>query len=62
MTIFEIVFKERQPSKLLNITDLRYRSFARLWAANGTSTPTPAQRSTTYLILTPPTPQAKKCP
>ncbi|KAF2711981.1 S-adenosyl-L-methionine-dependent methyltransferase [Pleomassaria siparia CBS 279.74] len=35
MTVFEIVFVERAPSKLLSLTQVRYRSFASLWAANG---------------------------
>ncbi|KAJ4297938.1 hypothetical protein N0V90_005837 [Kalmusia sp. IMI 367209] len=35
MTVLEIIFVEHQPSKLFNVTELRYRSFARLWTYNG---------------------------
>jgi SAM-dependent methyltransferase len=35
MTILEVVFVERRPTKLLNLTNLRYKSFARLWKKNG---------------------------
>lgn len=35
MTIFEILFLERSPSKLLPLTTLRYRSFGRLWSTSG---------------------------
>jgi len=35
MTVLEIIFIERQPTKLLNLTDLRLQSFARLWTHNG---------------------------
>ncbi|KAF2005181.1 hypothetical protein P154DRAFT_518715 [Amniculicola lignicola CBS 123094] len=35
MTMLEIIFIDRSPSKLLKLTDLRYRSFARLWTNNG---------------------------
>jgi SAM-dependent methyltransferase len=35
MTIFEVIFVERRPTKLLNLTTLRYKSFARLWNKNG---------------------------
>lgn len=35
MTILEVVFIERRPLLLFNITKLRYKSFARLWTKNG---------------------------
>jgi SAM-dependent methyltransferase len=35
MTIFEIVFIERDPSKLFNLTNVRLQAFARLWTHNG---------------------------
>lgn len=35
MTILEVIFLERQPYKLYNLTTLRYKSFARLWTHNG---------------------------
>ncbi|KAF2866064.1 hypothetical protein BDV95DRAFT_584815 [Massariosphaeria phaeospora] len=35
MTIVEIIFIDRQPWKLFKFTELRYKSFARLWAHNG---------------------------
>lgn len=35
MTILEIIFVERQPTMLFNLTDLRSKSFARLWNYNG---------------------------
>jgi SAM-dependent methyltransferase len=35
MTVLEILFIDRQPTKLFKVTELRYKSFARLWAAKG---------------------------
>lgn len=35
MTILEVIFVEGSPSKLFNLTHLRYKSFARLWTYNG---------------------------
>jgi SAM-dependent methyltransferase len=35
MTILEVLFLERRPNKLLNLTNLRYKAFARLWTHNG---------------------------
>ncbi|KAF2829898.1 S-adenosyl-L-methionine-dependent methyltransferase [Ophiobolus disseminans] len=35
MTIVEIVFLEWRPWKLFDLTSVRFRSFARLWKANG---------------------------
>lgn len=35
MTIFEIIFVERHPKKLLDLTNVRLQSFARLWSHNG---------------------------
>lgn len=35
MTVLETLFLDRAPSHLLNLTTLRYKSFARLWAADG---------------------------
>ncbi|PVI05930.1 hypothetical protein DM02DRAFT_610273 [Periconia macrospinosa] len=35
MTVLEVVFVERSPSKLLDITTLRYKSFGRLWSTSG---------------------------
>lgn len=35
MTILEIIFVERQPAKLFDITGLRFKAFARLWTYNG---------------------------
>jgi SAM-dependent methyltransferase len=35
MTILEVIFTERQPTKLLNVTEVRLQSFARLWTHNG---------------------------
>ncbi|KAF2689758.1 hypothetical protein K458DRAFT_414013 [Lentithecium fluviatile CBS 122367] len=35
MTILEIIFVERKPTKLLNLTNVRMQSFARLWTYNG---------------------------
>ena len=35
VTILEILFVDRSPSKLFNLTAVRFRSFARLWTKNG---------------------------
>lgn len=35
MTILEVIFVERRPWLLFNLTKLRYKSFARLWNRNG---------------------------
>ncbi|KAF2185182.1 hypothetical protein K469DRAFT_726764 [Zopfia rhizophila CBS 207.26] len=35
MTIFEVIFIERRPFFLFQLTQLRYKSFARLWTYNG---------------------------
>ncbi|KAF2272850.1 uncharacterized protein EI97DRAFT_436621 [Westerdykella ornata] len=35
MTILEVIFIQHQPSLLLNLTQLRHKSFARLWNRNG---------------------------
>ncbi|KAF1851691.1 uncharacterized protein K460DRAFT_298969 [Cucurbitaria berberidis CBS 394.84] len=35
MTILEVVFVERRPFALFNLTQLRYKSFARVWNNNG---------------------------
>ncbi|KAL1600997.1 hypothetical protein SLS59_005663 [Nothophoma quercina] len=35
MTILEVIFVERRPSLLFDLTKLRYKSFARLWTKNG---------------------------
>ena len=35
MTILEIIFIERQPTKLFNVTEVRLQSFARLWTRDG---------------------------
>ncbi|KAF9698421.1 hypothetical protein EKO04_003708 [Ascochyta lentis] len=35
MTVLEVIFVERRPFTLFNITKLRYKSFARLWTKNG---------------------------
>jgi SAM-dependent methyltransferase len=35
MTVIEVIFIDRQPTRLLRLTELRFRSFARLWSANG---------------------------
>jgi SAM-dependent methyltransferase len=42
MTVIEVGFIDRQPTRLLKLTDLRYKSFARLWSADGS---TPSSKS-----------------
>ncbi|KAF2446748.1 hypothetical protein P171DRAFT_408885 [Karstenula rhodostoma CBS 690.94] len=35
MTVLETIFLDRQPAKVLNLTQIRYKVFARLWTYNG---------------------------
>jgi SAM-dependent methyltransferase len=35
MTVLEVIFIERHPTKLFNMSEIRFQSFARLWIYNG---------------------------
>ncbi|KAF1940653.1 hypothetical protein EJ02DRAFT_512965 [Clathrospora elynae] len=51
MTILEVVFLDRQPFTLFNITKLRFKSFARMWKKNGEAMSTEMPGPTFSLLL-----------